>query len=80
MSSEAGAYFNYGGDFPIFNTDTVFNTGNLADDGFAIRLSGMHTPETDWFNSCCHADALSCNRREAVALETTSVGASSTAA
>jgi hypothetical protein len=33
----------------IFNTDVVFTINTVADFEFAIKVSGVHTPDASWF-------------------------------
>jgi hypothetical protein len=44
------AYFIHQGDtYLIFNTDYVYHTDSDTDFEFAIRVSGVHTPDASWF-------------------------------
>jgi Ca2+-binding RTX toxin-like protein len=35
----------------IFNTDAVYTINTVADFEFAIKVSGVHTPDANWFDS-----------------------------
>ena len=38
-----------GDTYLIFNTDNVYHTDSDTDFEFAIRVSGVHTPDASWF-------------------------------
>ncbi len=44
-----GLLYPSGDTYLIFNTDYVYHTDSDTDFEFAIRVSGVHTPDASWF-------------------------------